>query len=277
MTHHIHLKGSYSKNYPKHHTFSPQQAPEHDIPDNSIFRYAGGTWGGGASKATGGTSRIGTTPSPLKETKSRRTKHPTPLPQLKDPTAGKGKAVIADVIPTNAPLQSRRERLCPMLSVFLGYMGATFALGFSCMGAGIGIAKAGNSIAFLGMENRAQVLRGMLPVIMSELLSIYGLISAVSISLEIGNSKGNYPLGAGCVHLASGLTVGLSSLITGVALGTVGQECNIVLIRTKAVFTVTVLMLIFCEALALYGLIAALLMNGVASNLIASTKCGDIF
>eukprot|EP00754_Rhynchopus_humris_P043217 Rhum_TRINITY_DN3072_c0_g1::Rhum_TRINITY_DN3072_c0_g1_i1::g.9434::m.9434/K02155/ATPeV0C, ATP6L; V-type H+-transporting ATPase 16kDa proteolipid subunit len=164
-------------------------------------------------------------------------------------------------------------RACTPLATFFGFMGGAVALTFSAFGAGYGIAKSGLAIAQLGLMNKKEVLRGMLPIIMSELLSIYGLIMGVSITLAVGADKDTYPLGAAWLHLGSGLSVGLSCLAAGTALGILGTESNLTLIRNKDFFSTSVLLLIFCEALALYGLIIALLMSGTASTYARARPC----
>eukprot|EP01059_Diplonema_ambulator_P007049 TRINITY_DN16583_c0_g1_i1.p1 TRINITY_DN16583_c0_g1~~TRINITY_DN16583_c0_g1_i1.p1 ORF type:complete len:333 (+),score=62.40 TRINITY_DN16583_c0_g1_i1:71-1069(+) len=162
---------------------------------------------------------------------------------------------------------------CSPLAGFFGYLGGAAALGLSCMGAGIGIAKSGVAMAHLAMDNKPAALRGMLPVIMSELLSIYGLITGVTITLSVASYKHTYPLSAGLAHLCSGIAVGGSCLISGSLIGTVGAACNHTLTSTPAVFTAMVLMLIFSEALALYGVIGGMLMNTTANAIAVGNRC----
>eukprot|EP01061_Rhynchopus_euleeides_P011563 TRINITY_DN21111_c0_g1_i1.p1 TRINITY_DN21111_c0_g1~~TRINITY_DN21111_c0_g1_i1.p1 ORF type:complete len:532 (+),score=51.25 TRINITY_DN21111_c0_g1_i1:236-1597(+) len=178
-----------------------------------------------------------------------------------------------DAMPKMSKKYIERGIRCPALGALIGYLGATLALGLSCLGAAAGISKAGSALSALAIHNKSEALRGMLPIVMAELLSIYGLISAVSITIEIGNARPGYPLSAACVHLAAGLSVGGSSLIAGQAIGIIGSECNRLLIRTRSIFSASVLLLIFCEAIALYGLIASLLLGGLASTLATSHQC----
>ncbi|KAJ9438524.1 V-type proton ATPase 16 kDa proteolipid subunit [Diplonema papillatum] len=162
---------------------------------------------------------------------------------------------------------------CTPLAVLFGSLGATFGCGLSCIGAGIGIVFGGQSMAMLGRDRKSEVLRGMIPVVMAELLSIYGLITGVSISLSVGNNKHVYPLGAGFFHLLSGLTIGFSCLAGGFSLGKCGQAINKSMITNREVFSAGLLLYIFSEALALYGLIIGLLMNGTADAIIRSQSC----
>ena len=63
----------------------------------------------------------------------------------------------------------------------------------------------------------------------------------------------------------TGLAGGLSSLAAGVAIGIVGDSSVRAYGKQKNVFVAMILMLIFAEALGLYGMIIALLMNSKAT------------
>ena len=128
-------------------------------------------------------------------------------------------------------------------------------------------------------------MRGMVPVIMAGILGIYGLIVAVIVSSNV--KQGNqYTLSAGLMHLGAGITGGLSSLAAGFAIGMVGDACCAAYQRTEvcdththththttthwhtpqSIFVAMILILIFAEALGLYGMIISLLMNSTASS-----------
>jgi len=72
------------------------------------------------------------------------------------------------------------------------------------------------------------------------------------------------------MHLGAGLAAGLSALAAGLAIGVVGDTAVRAYGKQDAIFVAMILMLIFAEALGLYGLIIALLMNN------AATKYGDL-
>lgn len=89
---------------------------------------------------------------------------------------------------------------------------------------------------------------------MSGILAVYSLVIAVLIVQDIGpSSQGGYSLYDGIMHLASGLTVGLTSLAAGYAIGTVGDKGVRSYMVQSRVFVGVVLMLIFGEVLGLYG------------------------
>merc|ERR1719446_726681 len=112
--------------------------------------------------------------------------------------------------------------------------------------------------------NPGLVMRNIIPVVMAGVLGIYGLIVAVIIQGSIeapvqGISK--YSLYTGFRHLAAGLTCGLSGLAAGMAIGIVGDSGVRAVGQQPALFVPSVLILIFSEALALYGLIIALILG----------------
>merc|ERR1719422_1867198 len=64
-------------------------------------------------------------------------------------------------------------------------------------------------------------MRSIIPVVMAGVLGIYGLITAVIINGKM--EADTYSEYSGYAHLASGLTVGMSSLAAGLAIDIVGD------------------------------------------------------
>ena len=142
-------------------------------------------------------------------------------------------------------------------SYFFGYMGIASALVFANLGAAYGTAKSGVGICSMGVLKPDKIIKSVIPVIMAGILGIYGLIVAVILNQRIG---GNYSYKNGYAHLASGLCCGLSSLGAGIAIGIGGDAGVRALGQTDKIFVGMMLILIFAEALGLYGLIVALIM-----------------
>jgi len=142
---------------------------------------------------------------------------------------------------------------------FFGFMGAMSALVFSCMGAAYGTAKSGVGIASMGVMRPELVMKSIVPVVMAGVLGIYGLIIAVIISTNI--HPVGYTLFQGYAHLASGLSCGLSGLAAGMAIGIVGDAGVRANAQQPKLFTGMILILIFAEALALYGLIVGIILS----------------
>jgi V-type H+-transporting ATPase proteolipid subunit len=146
---------------------------------------------------------------------------------------------------------------------FFGFMGAASALVFSCVGAAYGTAKSGVGIASMGVMRPELVMKSILPVVMAGVLGIYGLIIAVIISTNI--TPNGYTLFQGYAHLSSGLACGLSGLAAGMAIGIIGDAGVRANAQQPKLFVGMVLMLIFCEALALYGLIVGIILSSAGA------------
>eukprot|EP01029_Cantina_marsupialis_P029095 TRINITY_DN779788_c0_g1_i1.p1 TRINITY_DN779788_c0_g1~~TRINITY_DN779788_c0_g1_i1.p1 ORF type:complete len:189 (-),score=67.63 TRINITY_DN779788_c0_g1_i1:268-807(-) len=155
------------------------------------------------------------------------------------------------------------ENLCPSSAAFFGFMGIAASLVFANLGAAYGTAKAGVGIASMGVMKPHLVMKNIIPVIMAGVLGIYGLV--VSIIILQGMTKpvdgGNqYASFNGYAHLAAGLTCGLSGLASGMAIGVVGDAGVRAIGQTEALFLRVALILIFGEALGLYGMIVGILL-----------------
>lgn len=70
-----------------------------------------------------------------------------------------------------------------------------------------------------------------------------------------------YSLFSGFAHLAAGLCCGLSGLAAGMCIGIVGDAGVRAIGQQEKLFVVVILILIFAEALGLYGLIVALILS----------------
>ena len=158
----------------------------------------------------------------------------------------------------------------PQSAAFFGAMGCASALIFANLGSAYGTAKSGIGLAHLGIIHADRIMRGIVPVVMAGILGIYGLIVAVIINNNIKTENQSYASFAGYMHFGAGLAAGLSSLAAGLAIGIVGDTSVRAYGKQEKIFVAMILMLIFAEALGLYGLIIALLMNNQA------TKFGDL-
>jgi len=147
----------------------------------------------------------------------------------------------------------------PPAAAFFGFMGCTSALVFACLGAAYGTAKSGVGIASMGVMRPELVMRSIIPVVMAGVIGIYGLIIAVIIGTRIQPS--GYTDFKGFADLGSGLSVGLAGLAAGMAIGIVGDAGVRASAQQSRLFVGMILILIFAEALALYGLIVALILS----------------
>lgn len=128
------------------------------------------------------------------------------------------------------------------------------------LGAAYGMAKATIGICSMGVMRPDLALQGIIPCIMASVLSIYGLIVGFMMHSSIGNPA-TYSQAKAYSHLASGLLVGLSCLAAGLAIGVVGDAGVRSFAHQPRLFVIMILILIFAEALALFGLILAMVIT----------------
>merc|ERR1739838_74858 len=77
---------------------------------------------------------------------------------------------------------------------------------------------------------------------------------------------GTYSALSGYAHFSAGLTVGMSSLAAGLAIGIVGDAGVRANAQQPRLFVGMILILIFAEALGLYGLIVGLVVASTADS-----------
>merc|ERR1712125_131468 len=98
------------------------------------------------------------------------------------------------------------------------------------------------------------IFKNVIPVVMAGILGIYGLIVAVIAKSSVNDTyKKNYAL------LGAGLCCGLSSLAAGLAIGVVGDAGIRAAAQQEKIFIGMILILIFAEALGLYGFIVGII------------------
>lgn len=100
-------------------------------------------------------------------------------------------------------------------------------------------------------------MKSVIPVVMAGILAIYGLVVAAVIANSIGK---DYTLFKSFTHLGAGLSVGLSGLAAGFAIGIVGDAGVRGTAQQPRLFVGMILILIFAEVLGLYGFIVALIL-----------------
>eukprot|EP00047_Mylnosiga_fluctuans_P001243 m.219491 g.219491 ORF g.219491 m.219491 type:complete len:263 (+) comp10175_c0_seq1:2185-2973(+) len=149
---------------------------------------------------------------------------------------------------------------CPIYSAFFGVMGATAAMVFSALGAAYGTAKSGTGIAAMAVMKPELIMKSIIPIIMAGIIAIYGLVVSVLIAQGLGNAT-SYSLFKGFIDLGAGLSVGISGLAAGFAIGIVGDSGVRGTAQQARLFVGMILILIFAEVLGLYGLIVALILN----------------
>ena len=126
----------------------------------------------------------------------------------------------------------------------------------------------------MGVFKPRAVMKNIIPVIMAGILGIYGLIVAVIVggkaqalpptcttTAGVTECYNMYTAYSAYAHLAAGLACGLSGLASGMAIGIAGDAGVRAVGQQPALFVPNILIMIFAEALGLYGLIVALLVS----------------
>lgn len=133
-------------------------------------------------------------------------------------------------------------------------MGIAASSIFSNLGAAYGTAKSGVGVCSVGVMRPDLIMKSILPVVMAGVLGIYGIIMSILIYGKMSPAA-EYSTFSGYTHLSSGLIVGLSSLAAGLAIGIVGDAGVRANAQQNRLFIGMILILVFSETLALYGLI----------------------
>ena len=114
------------------------------------------------------------------------------------------------------------------------------------------------------------VMKNIIPVVMAGVLGIYGLIIAVIIGnavkpiAGVGGTYSDYSAFTAFAHFSAGLCCGMSGLVAGIAIGIVGDAGVRSVAQQPKMYVGMVLILIFAEALGLYGLIVGLILASKA-------------
>ena len=175
----------------------------------------------------------------------------------------------------------------------IGYSKMLFPFLVTDIGAAAGTAKAGVGIMRAGIKTPEQIWRNLIPVVMAGVNGIYGLITAIILvgaitRPDVGSMQNKYSLYTGAAHLAAGLCCGLSGLGSGFCIGIAGdaavQACGTFDVELKngmrrksgfgsggrdkrlagggdRLFVSMVLIQVFAGNIALYGLIASIILS----------------
>lgn len=202
--------------------------------------------------------------------------------------------------------------LCPSWAISVGYIGVIAAVVLSNVGSAWGTWRSGVSIVHTGIRHPSSIMKNIIPVIMSGVIGIYGLIIAIILAKAIKkpsiNRNNSYSIYTAMAHMCAGICCGTSGLVSGGCIGIVGdygvravgyRASQISLfpsttekqgystipevdqrlegrsdsmtesVDQNKIFIAMLIILIFSEALALYGLIVALIVSQ------HSYSCGD--
>jgi len=148
-----------------------------------------------------------------------------------------------------------------------GSLGAVSGIFFANAGAAYGLAVSFYGYAEMGKNpktDRLMLIKGLVPGIMASVRGVYGLIIGILIATQL--KADGYAVSKGIAQLCAGLCVGLSGLASGYSMGVVGDAGLRAVGQKPILYTSFLLLLIFCEALGLYGLIVGLIINSSAAQ-----------
>jgi len=172
----------------------------------------------------------------------------------------------------------------------VGFIGIACAVCFANIGGAYGTARAGQGIMAMGIRSPELLMKNIIPVVMAGVLGIYGMIVAVILNGKItppgaGTRYATYSQFNAFCHLAAGLCCGLTSLISGIAIGisadagtrAVGAQSQMTESWKKMgfsgdaggqansgndnLFVATILIQVFASNIGLYGLITSLILS----------------
>ncbi|KFY14021.1 hypothetical protein V492_02910 [Pseudogymnoascus sp. VKM F-4246] len=142
----------------------------------------------------------------------------------------------------------------PKFAPFLGLAGASIAMIFGCMGAAYGTFRSGAAVAAIGPQRPDLVMKSLLPTVMAGIISVYALVVSLLIVGDVGPPlEQHYSLYSGNMHLAAGVSVGMTGLAAGYGIGVIGEHGIRSYTKQSRIFVPLVLLLIFAEVLGLYG------------------------
>ncbi|KAI1074673.1 V-type ATPase [Whalleya microplaca] len=148
----------------------------------------------------------------------------------------------------NTALEAMNDARCPVYASFFGTLGCAASIIFTVFGASYGTAKSAGGIFASGVLRPERLMQNTLCAIMAQILSIYGLVASVIISGDISEKM---PRHQGFMQFGAGVSVGLSGLAAGFAIGIVGDVGVRASTQQPRLYIGMVLILIFAEVLGL--------------------------
>ncbi|MHA2059192.1 MAG: hypothetical protein ACW976_00215 [Candidatus Ranarchaeia archaeon] len=171
-----------------------------------------------------------------------------------------------------------------MSAIIMATIGICLAIVIPGISAGIALSSTGNAMSGALSERPEVFAKVVISVVFAEAIAIYGLLISILILNAISNIQATLALqysasfiGAndpalvaqyiqevawnqGNIALFAGVTIGGVTLAAGVAIAITGASVTSVVAEKPELFTKGVISVVFSEALAIYGLLIAILL-----------------
>lgn len=154
------------------------------------------------------------------------------------------------------------------------YLGVSFAVGLSIIGAVWGILITGASLIGASIKSPRVRTKNLVSIVFCEAVAIYGVIMAILMSEKIIE----YPaadlqdpefykllLYSSLGFLWTGLGVGFSNIVCGVCVGISGSSCVLADAQESSTFIKILVIEIFGSALGLFGLIIGVMQSSMSA------------
>lgn len=149
------------------------------------------------------------------------------------------------------------------------YAGIAIGLTFSVIGAAWGIWLTGSSLMAASVKAPRIRSKNLVSIIFCEATAIYGVILAIILLSKLSPPKEkNYTLNedwpwsifyyAGYAVFFSGVTVGVTNMASGIAVGIAGSSCALADAQDDSLFVKCLVIEIFASALSIFGIIVGI-------------------
>jgi V-type H+-transporting ATPase proteolipid subunit len=153
--------------------------------------------------------------------------------------------------------------------------GIAIGLGFSVIGAAWGIWLTGSSLVGASVKAPRIRSKNLVSVIFCEATAIYGVILAIILLSKVSPPKDKgYEFTpewnwasfqyAGYAVFFSGLSVGLTNIASGIAVGIAGSSCALADAQDDSLFVKCLIIEIFASALGIFGIIVGIIQSNNA-------------
>ncbi len=134
--------------------------------------------------------------------------------------------------------------------------GAGLAIGIAGVGGGLGIGYSGEALCSTIRSSPESFSKGLVAVVLAEALGIYGLLTSFMLVMRLETVLDVGPF----VGLSAALTVGLGTLVAGVAIGWAGAALIGAIGNQPGAFSKSMVPVVLAEALAIYALLVAFML-----------------